>query len=227
MPIYHDCAQYGEVYERLKIGIPTSSGFAKILTPIERKKSGQWNEYKFDLIGERLKGYRTSTFASPAMELGLIREAEAADWYVFSHDVDVRRVGFVTDDDNRMACSPDRLVGEDGLLEIKCPDKPGQQVAYHLQRNSLKKFWSQLQGQLLVTQRKWVDIVAWHDGLPTKILRVTRDEPFIELLAAWLDKFIAEVEAGTEEMRTGDYVHAPEAKAALKDMLRASLEAVP
>jgi hypothetical protein len=55
------------------------------------------------------------------MERGLIVEAEAADWYEFDHDVTVQRVGFITDDDHTMGCSPDRLVGDEGLLEIKAP----------------------------------------------------------------------------------------------------------
>ena len=54
-------------------------------------------------------------------ERGLIVEAEAADWYEFDQDVTVQRIGFITDEEHTMGCSPDRLVGDDGLLEIKAP----------------------------------------------------------------------------------------------------------
>ena len=51
----------------------------------------------------------------------MIVEAEAADWYEFDQDVTTQRVGFITDDGRTMGCSPDRFVGDDGLLEIKTP----------------------------------------------------------------------------------------------------------
>jgi hypothetical protein len=63
------------------------------------------------------------------MERGLIVEAEAADWYEFDQEVTVQRIGFITDDDHTVGCSPDRLVGDAGLLEIKAP-LPQTQVEY-------------------------------------------------------------------------------------------------
>jgi hypothetical protein len=51
----------------------------------------------------------------------LIVEAEATDWYEFDQDVTVQRVGFITDENHTVGCSPDRLVGDEGLLEIKAP----------------------------------------------------------------------------------------------------------
>ncbi len=63
------------------------------------------------------------------MERGLIAEAEAADWYEFDHDVTVQRIGFITDDEHTMGFSPDRLVGDDGVLEIKAP-LPQTQIEY-------------------------------------------------------------------------------------------------
>jgi hypothetical protein len=63
------------------------------------------------------------------MERGLIVEGEAVDWYEFDQDVTVQRVGFITDNDHTVGCSPDRLVGDDGLLEIEAP-LPHTQVEY-------------------------------------------------------------------------------------------------
>ena len=164
MPIYHDVAQYSEAYDRLKLGIPTSSNFHKIITP-QGKPSKQWREYACVLIAERLLQQRIEFYNSPAMERGLIVEAEAADWYEFDQEVITQRVGFITDDDHTMGCSPDRLVGEDGLLEIKAP-LPHTQVEYWISGKLNERFWPQLQGQLYITQRSWVDILCWHDVLP-------------------------------------------------------------
>jgi hypothetical protein len=128
VPIFHNVAQYSEAYDRLKLGIPTSSHFHKIITP-QGKPSKQWREYACVLIAERLLQRKIEFYNSPAMERGLIVEAEAADWYEFDQDVITQRTGFVTDDDHTVGCSPDRLVGDDGLLEIKAL-LPHTQVEY-------------------------------------------------------------------------------------------------
>src|SRR5438132_13532634 len=95
MPIFHEVAQYSEKYDRLKIGIPTSSNFHKIITP-QGKPSKQWRQYACVLIAERILQHRIEFCNSPAMERGLIVEAEAADWYEFDQDVTVQRIGFIT-----------------------------------------------------------------------------------------------------------------------------------
>jgi hypothetical protein len=80
-----------------------------------------WREYACVLIAERILQRKIEFYNSPAMERGLIVEAEAADWYEFDHDVTVQPVGFVTNDNHTIGCSPDRLEADDGLLEIKAP----------------------------------------------------------------------------------------------------------
>jgi len=92
MPILHNVAQYSEEYDRLRLGIPTSSHFHKIITP-QGKPSKQWREYACVLIAERILQRKIEFYNSPAMERGLIAESEAADWYEFDQDVTVQRVG--------------------------------------------------------------------------------------------------------------------------------------
>jgi hypothetical protein len=123
MPIFHEVAQYSEEYDRLKIGIPTSSNFHKIITP-QGKPSKQWRQYACVLIAERILQHRIEFYNSPAMERGLIVEAEAADWYEFDQDVTVQTIGFITDDEQTMGCSPDRLVGDAGLAQLRRFDPP-------------------------------------------------------------------------------------------------------
>jgi hypothetical protein len=181
MPIFHhDLAQYSEVYDRLKLGIATSSHFHKIITP-QGKPSKQWREYACVLIAERILQRKIEFYNSPAMERGLIVEAEAADWYEFDQDVTVQRVGFITDDNHTIGCSPDGLVGDEGLLEIKAP-LPQTQVEYWISGEINERFRPQLQGQLYISQRSWVDIVCWHDVLPKVVMRVESDEQFIKAL---------------------------------------------
>jgi YqaJ-like viral recombinase domain len=225
MPVYHDVAQYSEAYERLKLGIPTSSHFHKIITP-QGKPSKQWREYACVLIAERILQQKIDFYNSPAMERGLIMEADAVDWYEFDQDVTVRKIGFITDDDHAVGCSPDRLVGEDGLLEIKVP-LPHTQVEYWICGAVHERFRPQVQGQLYVSQRSWVDIVCWHDVLPKLVMRVEPDEKFIGALDRELQMFNHFIERVMEKIRATTEVPVPQRSFALKAALRASLEIAP
>jgi YqaJ-like viral recombinase domain len=139
-------AQYSEAHDRLKLGIRTSSNFHKIVTP-QGKPSKQWREYACLLFAERVLQHRIDFYNSPAIEQGLIVEADAVDWYEFDQDVAAQKVGFITDNDHTMGCSPDRLVGEDGLLEIKAP-LPHTQVEYWISGEVSERFRPQLQAAL-------------------------------------------------------------------------------
>jgi len=159
------------------------------------------------------------------MERGLIVESEAADWYEFDQDVTVQKVGFIADDDHTVGCSPDRLVGEEGLLEIKAP-LPHTQIEYWISGEVSERFRPQLQGQLYVSHRNWVDIVCWHDVLPKVVVRVEPDEQFIKTLDRELRVFNFFIESVMEKIRLMNEVPIPQGRLALKAALRASLEVV-
>ena len=225
MPILHKVAQYSEAYDRLRLGIPTSSNFHKIITP-QGRPSKQWREYACVLIAERLLQRKIEFYNSPAMERGLIVESEAADWYEFDQDVTVQRVGFITDDNRTIGCSPDRLVGNEGLLEIKAP-LPQTQVEYWISGEVNERFRPQLQGQLYISQRSWVDIVCWHDVLPKVVMRVEPDEEFIKALERELQIFNFFIERVMEKIRVTNEAPVPQGRLTLQAALRASLEVVP
>ena len=226
MPIfYHDVPQYSEEYDRLKLGIPTSSNFHKIITP-QGKPSKQWREYACVLIAERLLQRKVEFYNSSAMERGLIVEAEAADWYEFDQDVTVQRVGFITDENHTVGCSPDRLVCDEGLLEIKAP-LPHTQVEYWISGELNERFRPQLQGQLYISQRSWVDILCWHDVLPKVVMRVEPDAQFIKTLDRELQIFKFFIERVMEKIRATYEIPVPQGGLALKAALGASLDIVP
>jgi hypothetical protein len=125
-----------------------------------------------------------------------------------------------------VGCSPDRLVGDDGLLEIKAP-LPHTQVEYWISGAVSERFWPQLQGQLYVSQRKWVDIVCWHDVLPKLVMRVEADEKFIEALDRELQIFNYFIKQVVEKIRVTTEVPVLPGSLALKAAFRASLETVP
>jgi hypothetical protein len=125
-----------------------------------------------------------------------------------------------------MGCSPDRLVGDDGLLEIKAP-LPHTQVEYWISGEVSERFRPQLQGQLYVSQRSWVDIVCWHDVLPKLVMRAQPDDKFINALDRELQIFNYFIERVMEKIRALTEVPAPQGSLALKAALRASLETAP
>lgn len=201
MPKYHECDQYSGDWERLRLGIPTSSQFDKILTPAG-KPSAQWKKYACQLVAEKLLNRPVETYTSPFMERGSELESDAVEFYELLHDVKTKRIGFITTDDDLVGCSPDRLVGDDGLLEIKVPS-PVTLVQYMITGDLDKTYWPQLQGQLYVSGRKWVDICAWHPELQPVITRVVRDEAYIGCLESQLwefNTFLREVMAKIMEM---------------------------
>jgi hypothetical protein len=207
--IYHtDVAQYSARYDELKLGLPTSSNFKMIITPVEGRRSSQWRHYAHHLIAERMLGQKLYTYSSPDMEDGLRLEPFAVAWYLLETDTpeeEIQKIGFVTDDARTVGCTPDRLIGDAGLLEVKCP-KPTAQVGYLIDGVE-RTYWPQLQGQLYVAEgREWTDVVAYHEVLDRRAVRIYRDEPYIKKLKAELDHlndYIEDSMAKIEAKRRG------------------------
>lgn len=153
------------------------------------------------LAVERLTGACVPTYQNAAMARGIELEAEARDAYSFHAGVAVEEAGFVTSSDlPNTGCSPDGLIGLDGLLEIKCPANPEKHIdALRRGSHAIEYRW-QLQHQLMVTGRQWVDAVSYDprfpDGLQLAITRVARDAQAIAELRDAILKADADV-AGT------------------------------
>ena len=118
------------------------------------------------------------------------------------------------------------LVGEDGLLEIKAP-LPHTQVQYWISGELGERFRPQLQGQLYISQRSWVDILCWHDVLPKLVVRVEPDEKFIAALDRELQIFNYFTERVMEKIRATSELPIPPGRSALTAALHASLHVVP
>ena len=188
----HDVQQGTTAWLNLRAGKPTSSEFDKILTPTG-KPSKSADPYMHKLIAERLMGHPIEQYVSIDMDRGSRLEAEAVSFYEFQRDFETQKVGFITNDEETIGASPDRLVGEDGLLEIKCPAEHTH-VSYLLYKPVDRKYWPQLQGQLWVTGRQWVEICSYHPEMPPAMVRVERDEKYIQLLAGAVTAFSEELE---------------------------------
>lgn len=157
-------------------------------------KSKQAEKYLWQLAGERITGKPKATYTNGAMQNGQVVEDEARSFYELVTAVEVRRVGICYSDENKkFSCSPDSLVGEEGGLEIKCPEIQTH-VGYLLKGNLLADYFQQVQGSLFVTGRKWWDLISYFPGLKPVLIRVQRDEVFIKNLETYLNSFCRELE---------------------------------
>ena len=175
-----------------RLGIPTASRFADILTPKTRKASASQGRYLCELVAERITGFPASDISTDLMRRGSSLEEEAAAAYEFDNDVTVTKVGLVMNDGRNYGCSPDRLVGEDGLLEIKGLAAANHEAAVLGIKDSDHD--EQVQGQLWITGRKWADLFFYNPQMPTHTVRIERDEAFIADLAAAVEDFCARLE---------------------------------
>jgi len=159
-----------------------------------------------ELAIERITGQPVPSYSNPAMQRGIEMEAEARDAYAFARLCAVEEVAYVAADDlPNTGCSPDGLVGDDGLVEVKCPANMAKHLdAIRTGAHAVEYRW-QLQHQMMVTGRAWNDAASYHpafpDGLQLAITRVQRDEDAIAELRAEIIKADAEVEAIVAELR--------------------------
>lgn len=182
-----------------RLGIPTASQFHTVLASGRGGgESKTRREYLYKLAGEILTGEPMYSYSNAHMERGKEMESEARDMYVFLTDMEPLRVGFIRN--GQKGCSPDSLLGNDGMLEIKTK-------LAHLQCEVLdydelpSEHKPQCQGQLWVAEREWVDFCSYWPKLPLFAKRVYRDEPYIKKLAAEVDRFNNELASLVEKIR--------------------------
>ena len=199
-----DCAPSSPEWYKARAGYPTASQFHRILTPAKLEPSAQAFPYLCDLVAERLLGVSLEPedkWKSDWIERGKDMEQAAADWYAFHTDTDPEEGGFCMRDDRLAGCSPDRLIGDDGGLEIKCPGA-GQHISYLLGKTLPKEYRLQVQGSLWVTGRAWWDFVSFNPSLPRFLVRVTPDPEVFDALDKVMPTFnqrLAQAEASLRE----------------------------
>lgn len=192
MILYHDVEQGTDEWFALRAGVPTASEFSKLVTGTG-KASTQVDAYAHQLAAERFAGEPLDRWeGNQWTERGHEMEDRARAWYENTFpDRSITCVGFITD--GLAGCSPDSLVDDDGLLEIKCL-KASSHVGVIMYYERMKKlkpdYVPQTQGQIMIAARAWCDILFWHPDLPPLLLRQRPDDSFHSMLAAQLVKCI-------------------------------------
>lgn len=183
-----------------RCGIPSASNFDMIITA-DGKPSKQRTKYLYRLAGERVSGIVEETYQNAAMLRGKELEDEARQLYQITTGKEVKQVGFcVTEKNPIYGASPDGLVENDGLVEIKCP-QVATHVGYLIANVLPVDYFQQTQGQLLVTGRKWNDFVSYSPGLKPLIIRVYPDKKFLKALAVELELFTSELDEITKKIK--------------------------
>lgn len=194
MKTFPDIEQMTPEWWEIRRGIPTASRFSKVITPKTGKLSAQADTLIAELIAERFQRgpIEPDRPINRYIDHGINTEDEARNWYAFHHKAALQQVGFCKTDDGRFGCSPDALVGDDGILEIKCPS-PAVHVGYLIEGVLPDEYKAQAHGALIVTGREWLDFVSYATDaadLEPFVVRVVPDA-FTELLRAALDQFHA------------------------------------
>jgi len=189
-----------------RLGKVTASKVADIVAKTKSGYSTSRANYMAQLVVERLTGVKFETFTNAAMEWGTATEPLARAAYELKKGVMVDETGLVDHPTIALSgASPDGLVGDDGLIEIKCPN-----TATHLDTllsgEADKRYLIQQQWQMACTGRKWNDFVSFDPRMPDNlqlfIKRVERDDELIKELEAEVVKFLAEVDEKVEKLKS-------------------------
>ena len=205
-----DCEQYSPEWWAARAGVPTASNADRILTATG-KPSASADAYIAELVDEvvrpipeRSQDEQAGTFSGNRhTERGHELEPKAAAWHHLVTGLHSRPVGLVLRDSRDAACSPDRLIGDRGGLEIKAPE--GKKHALWMIQGELPaEHRQQVHFSLAVTGLDFWDFVSFCPGYKPFRVRITPDD-YTEKMAEAIDDFV--IRLGTAKAQFIDYIN--------------------
>lgn len=187
-----------------RLGKVTASRIYDVLSKTKSGYSATRKNYMAQLLCERLTGNREESFKTAAMQRGNNIEPKARARYMLETGELVEETGFINHPTiNMSGASPDGLVGEDGLIEIKCPN-----TATHLEflrtKTPKPEYLLQMLWQMACTGRKWCDFVSYDDRVPEhlsfQMVRINRDDERIQEIEEEVQKFLHELDEQIAEL---------------------------
>jgi putative phage-type endonuclease len=198
--------QGSQEWLQVRLGKVTASRVADVVATVRSGGYGASRaSYMAELIAERLTGTPASRYVNAEMQWGTDKEPEARTAYEFHANSDVEQVGFLLHPTIEMAgCSPDGLVGEDGLVEIKCPNT-STHIDTLLSGKIPEKYVYQTSWQMACSGRTWADLISFDPRLPEEmrlyVHRIERDDKIIDYLEKEVRLFLAELDAKEKALR--------------------------
>jgi putative phage-type endonuclease len=189
----------------LRVGKVTASRVADVIATTKSGPSASRTNYLAELVAERLTGAPADRYSNAAMSWGTEKEPEARAAYTFAHEADVGEIGFVDHPKIAMTgASPDGLIGDLGLIEIKCPN-----TATHIEtligQKVPGKYVTQMMWQMACTGRAWCDFASFDPRLPAEmrlfVKRVHRDDEMIAELEREVSAFLADLDAKVAQLQ--------------------------
>ncbi|UTO29105.1 lambda exonuclease family protein [Bartonella harrusi] len=193
-----------------RLGKVTASNVYNVLSKTAKGlPTSKYEDYKIKLMTERLTGEISQSYITPSMQWGIEHEEDALKEYEFIYDADVIKCGFIPHPTIEMAgASPDGLIGEDGLVEVKCPQSTTH-LRFFMYDEIKPEYIAQMQFQMACTGRKWCHFISYNPqfvgrstGLRMKVKRIHRDDEQIEQLTKAVEVFLAEIEQDMEQILT-------------------------
>lgn len=187
-----------------RLGKVTASKVADLMAKTKSGYSTSRDNYMAQLVVERITNTKAESYSNAAMEWGTTQEPFARAAYEAFTGFMVEEVGFVQHPTIQWAgASPDGLVDDDGLVEIKCPNT-ATMIDILLTGKVPQKYFIQMQMQMACTGRTWCDYVVFDPRMPTKaqlfVKRVPRDDVFIAEMEAEIINFLAEVDVQVSQL---------------------------
>ena len=200
--------QRTEEWFAARLGKVTASRVADVIAKTKSGYSASRANYMAELVCERLTGSKGDSFQNAAMVWGTNTEPMARATYESRTGELVEEVGFVLHATIKEAgCSPDGLVGDDGLIEIKCPNT-ATHIETLLSKQAPSKYITQMQWQMACTGRKWCDFVSYDPRMPEHMqffcIKVMRDSDIIMELEREVEKFLFDLETKIAQL-TANY----------------------
>lgn len=194
--------QRTEEWYQARLGKVTASKVASVLA---KRDSATRADYLTDLVLERLTGKQQEFYQNEAMQWGTDTEPQARMAYEAETGNLVDELGFIDHPTiANFGCSPDGVVGEDGLIEIKCPNSKTH-LSTLLSGKAPSKYIPQMQTQMAVMNRQWCDFVSFDPRLPEDlqlfVIRVDRDDEYIAKLEEEVSIFLEEVDETVTKLK--------------------------
>ncbi len=188
-----------------RVGKVTASRIGDVMAKTKSGPSASRANYIAELVAERLTGQAAEGFTSAAMQWGTDTEPQAREAYRFHRQAQVVECGIVDHPTIAMsAASPDGLVGDDGLVEIKCPNS-ATHIKTILTNKIDRKYILQMQWQMACTGRQWCDFVSFDPRLGLDFqywrIRVERDGTLISEIETEVSAALVEVDETVTELR--------------------------
>lgn len=194
-------------WQKVRLGKVTGSRFDDLMHKGRGGAASKTTEsYMVELLSEIVTGLPADEIKAKPLEWGKKHEPSARACYSMDHSGRIKQVAFI-DHPTQPRCgfSPDGLIGDDGILEIKCPFTSKVHLKTILTNQVPDEYYWQVQGGLWVTGRQWCDFVSFDprcpDGLNTWVVRAFRENSDIADLSERVQKFVDQLEIKLSRLR--------------------------